>query len=121
MTTDELIDFFGAPISVYTRDEALADGVLVDATAWARECGFRVPVALTAALWALLAEGESGADSARGRARDVLAVAAETVRAMIRRNEEAGPFRVWLDGHEHDLWLAFNPYEGFTIGLPRDF
>lgn len=36
----------------YTRAEALADGVLVDASALARDCGFRFPVALTSAAWA---------------------------------------------------------------------
>lgn len=120
MTTDEMIAFFGAPISVYTREEALADGVLVDVTAWARECGFHVPVALTAALWGLLGEGMSEADSLRGRAHDVLTVAAATVRGMIRRCEESGPFTVRIGGRDHDLWLAFNPHEGFTIGLPHD-
>jgi type I site-specific restriction endonuclease len=30
-----LSDIFGEPISVYTREQALADGVLVDVTAWA--------------------------------------------------------------------------------------
>ena len=38
-------------IQSYTRAEALADGVLVDVTETAREAGFRVPVALTSAVW----------------------------------------------------------------------
>lgn len=37
---------FGAPIHTYSRAQALEDGVLVDATATAREAGFRYPVAL---------------------------------------------------------------------------
>src|SRR5262245_26265153 len=36
----------------YTRAEAIADGVLIDVSAVAREAGFRCPVALTAAAWA---------------------------------------------------------------------
>ncbi|WDK04522.1 DUF6573 family protein [Xanthomonas campestris] len=36
----------------YSRAQAIADGELVDVTATAREAGFRVPVALTAAVWA---------------------------------------------------------------------
>ncbi len=43
--------FFGKVISSYTRREALADGVLVDAGALAQDAGFRWPVALTAGVW----------------------------------------------------------------------
>ena len=42
---------FGAPIHVYTRAQAIADGVLVDVSDTARDAGFRVPVALTRAVW----------------------------------------------------------------------
>lgn len=42
---------FGEPIHRYTRAQALADGVLVDVTETAREAGFLVPVAMTAAAW----------------------------------------------------------------------
>ena len=38
-------------IASYSRTQALADGVLVDATKLAREAGFRYPVALTSAAW----------------------------------------------------------------------
>jgi len=44
--------FFGEVISVYTRAQALADGVLIDAGPMAREVGFRWPVAITAGAWA---------------------------------------------------------------------
>lgn len=44
--------FDGAEIIyAYTRAEALADGVLVDATSTAEEAGFTIPVALTRAAW----------------------------------------------------------------------
>lgn len=36
----------------YSRADAIRDGVLIDVTAAAKEAGFRVPVALTAAVWA---------------------------------------------------------------------
>jgi hypothetical protein len=36
----------------YSRADALADGVLIDVSAVAREAGIRYPVALTAAVWA---------------------------------------------------------------------
>jgi len=39
-------------VHAYTRAQALEDGCLVDVSETAREAGFRVPVALTAAVWA---------------------------------------------------------------------
>jgi hypothetical protein len=39
-------------ISRYTRADAIADGVLIDVSATAREAGIRYPVALTRAVWA---------------------------------------------------------------------
>lgn len=40
-----------SPIHIYTRSQALADGVLVDVSEMAREAGFRVAVALTRSAW----------------------------------------------------------------------
>jgi hypothetical protein len=52
-------DFWGEPIHVYTRAQALKDDVLVDVSEVAREAGFGIPVALTAAVWAdVNAQGE---------------------------------------------------------------
>lgn len=42
---------FGEAIHAYTRAQAIADGLLVDVTETARNAGFRVPVAITAAAW----------------------------------------------------------------------
>lgn len=39
------------PIHRYSRADAIADGVLIDVSAVAREAGIRYPVALTAAVW----------------------------------------------------------------------
>ena len=38
-------------ISVYTRAQAIADGVLVDVSEMAKERGFLFPVAVTSAVW----------------------------------------------------------------------
>ena len=35
----------------YTRAQAIEDGVLIDLTEWAKETGFRYPVACTTAVW----------------------------------------------------------------------
>jgi hypothetical protein len=44
--------FFGEPILVYTRAQAIEDGALIDVSQVAHEAGFRLPVALTTAVWA---------------------------------------------------------------------
>jgi hypothetical protein len=86
--------FFGEVISVYTRAEALADGVLVDAGPMAREAGFRFPVAITAGAWADCIAWDD-ADSGRqthqdqsGRLWDVLFMAAHAARTESRRCTE---------------------------------
>ncbi|MDO8282671.1 MAG: hypothetical protein Q7U10_08665 [Thermodesulfovibrionia bacterium] len=38
-------------ISVYTREQAIEDGFLVDVSTTAKEAGFRYPVAVTRAVW----------------------------------------------------------------------
>ncbi len=44
-------ELFGAPISSYSRAQAIEDGVLVDITEQARQQRFVFPVAMTSALW----------------------------------------------------------------------
>ncbi|ARL50555.1 DUF6573 family protein [Burkholderia pseudomallei] len=44
-------NLFGEPIHVYARAQAIADGNLIDVSDTAREAGFHIPVALTAAAW----------------------------------------------------------------------
>ena len=72
-------------ISRYTRAQALEDGVLVDVTDTAREAGFKVPVALTHAVWVLVepTEAEANVDGqdAQGRLWDLLWVAAWAARS----------------------------------------
>lgn len=77
---------FGKVVDVYTRVQAIADGVLIDVTAEANEAGFKVPVAITAAAWADVVAW-SDEDSARqilqderGRLNDLLWVAVTLAR-----------------------------------------
>jgi len=48
---DEPEPVFGDVVFRYTRAQAIEDGVLVDVTPTARECGFRLPVAVTQGVW----------------------------------------------------------------------
>lgn len=82
-------DVFGKTISSYTRAQAIADGVLVDVSALAQEAGFRIPVAVTSAVWADCVAW-TNADSGKGesgRLWDVLwmgALAAKRARGAQR-------------------------------------
>lgn len=84
-------EFWGEPISVYTRAQALDDGVLVDVSTVAREAGFRYPVAITQALEAVIAsQGEYN-----GRLWDVLWMAS----LAARRGSEQITFSLILPYH----------------------
>lgn len=67
---------FGPVIYRYTRAQAIEDGVLVDLTPWARETGFTIPVACTAAVWNQYVTPPEGTEelgqSERGRGHDLL-------------------------------------------------
>lgn len=105
---------FGAVVFAYTRAQALADGVLIDAGPMAGEAGFRWPVALTVDAWAdCVAWDES--DSERqlhqdqsGRLWDVLFMAAYGARANAERGSELlfELYRVPRDGQATEAELT---------------
>jgi hypothetical protein len=133
--------FFGEVISVYTRAQALADGVLIDAGSMAREAGFRWPVAITAGAWADCVAWDD-ADSERqihqdqsGRLWDVLFMAAYAARANANAKANAGRellfelYRVPRDGEATEseltkLKLLVGPGDAgepvMTILLPNE-
>ena len=66
---------FDPVVSVYTRAQAIEDGILVDVSETAREAGFRIPVAVSRTVWSRLValpEGYRGFQDERGRLWDVL-------------------------------------------------
>lgn len=73
-------DFWdGNIIYSYTRAQAIADGVLVDVSELAKEAGFKVPTAVTCAVWADVIEPSEQAkedfgQSDTGRLWDILMV-----------------------------------------------
>jgi len=88
--TDQLDDL--GLIARYTRADAIADGILVDVSARARELGLRCPVALTQAVWAACVIVPPGvvAQDESGRLHDVLWMLAAGLRGLIavRRIDE---------------------------------
>lgn len=64
-------------IHAYTRAQAIEDGVLVDLSSLAREAGFRWPLAVTQAVWAVVEPGsdlKKEGQSWTGRAWDLLSI-----------------------------------------------
>jgi hypothetical protein len=70
LDTEALLDV----IFAYTRKDAIADGSLVDVSQTAREAGFKIPVALTRAVWSQYVEVPEGVEcqDEQGRLWDVL-------------------------------------------------
>ena len=48
---EDITTIYGNYISVYTRAQAIEDGVLIDVTKMANEAGIKYPVAVTQGLW----------------------------------------------------------------------
>jgi hypothetical protein len=75
----------------YSRAEAIEDGVLVDLTEWAKETGFRIPVACTSTVWhEYIVPPENTralGQSERGRAHDFLWMLYNAIRASKRSGE----------------------------------
>jgi hypothetical protein len=78
MEKSEMEELFGDVMFSYTRADALADGELVDVTEFAKTDGFKIPVALTSALYNRYVVPESGdkefGQSVKGRLHDVLSM-----------------------------------------------
>jgi len=115
-------------IHTYTREQAIADGQLIDVsdTPEAREAGYKVPVCLTVGVHALeqVPETLSGWQDYSGRLWDTLFLAA----AAFKRAEDKTlvPFEVvyLTDSRRRStvtLWLCFSEYEGFTVLLPEEY
>ena len=89
-------EFWGDVIYSYTREQAIADGVLVDVSDMAKEAGFKWPVAVTEAVWALIEEipDSHSFQDVNGRLWDVLWMArlatrrggSETLYSLILHN-----------------------------------
>ena len=125
-------------IHAYTRAEALADGVLVDVTATAKEAGFKVPTAVTASVFNECIEWtEEDARQSRtyqdqaGRLWDVLYLAAVQARSLRARRQNQLLYELRVvprPGHDHPrlrtLKLVIGPGDRAepvaTIMLPNE-
>ena len=123
-TPSSLEEFWGPPISVYTRAQAISDGTLVDLTTatddhgvnLCQNAGFLLPVAITRAAWAETVEcgGEwksegdgdvlhlPGGQSVTGRLWDLLWMLRYAIKSTSRKSLEPVDrvhFSVRVDTH----------------------
>jgi len=76
-----MLELFGEPIYIYTRKQAIEDGVLIDVTETAKEAGFKVPVAVTCTLHEIInTVSKKSYQSFEGRLWDVLYMGALAAR-----------------------------------------
>jgi len=88
-------------ISIYTRGQALEDGVLVDVSEVAREAGIKFPVAVTRAVWSNYVEVPEDvvAQDEIGRLWDILWM----LRCQIRRSQgETLHFQLYVRNHNRE-------------------
>ena len=119
--TMDLQEMFGEPISVYTRAQAIEDGVLADVTGWSREVGFTCSTVMTAKLWGAVEQCPAGQD-VRGRAHDVLWMAALALRRQLKNGGADCLFDVLLRvGRSQKQTLrVVADGDGVTIGFADD-
>lgn len=94
-------------IFAYTRQQAIADGVLVDVTETAREAGFVYPVALTQGAWAecVAVPKDDPCQDEAGRLWDVLSMLRFAVKGGSGRGAEV-PYSLYVQnacGDEPEL------------------
>ncbi|HEL5321650.1 TPA: hypothetical protein UOJ11_001311 [Stenotrophomonas maltophilia] len=100
LTQRRMEEFWGKPISIYTRAQALADGVLVDLTDTARNYGFKIPFSCTEAVWQSLdwpaGHKPGGGQSTAGRVHDVLVIARLAANGAARAGASVADFDVLM-------------------------
>jgi hypothetical protein len=129
MTNDDINTF--DIIHTYSREEALADGVLVDVTELATKAGLRYPVALTQCLWNRLStDGDDELGVVQKLAEGILFLAVRAIRSAPDGDgsviEFPALFGESLVGAEVSIVrMVVGPGDNFepviTIGFPEDF
>ncbi len=118
MTQTEL---FGDPISIYTREQAIEDGELVDVTGTAHEAGLKAETVITRALWSVInidAKKHRTAQSTTGRLWDVVWMVFLAARRSSNLDRVGTYVRL---GRKNEHVIAVIDGDGITIGFPSDF
>lgn len=114
--------FDGAPVIFsYTRAQAIEDGVLIDLTEWARETGFKIPVACTAEVWHRYITSPKGTrelgQSERGRAHDSLWMLFMAIKARSAKQSPSEPGRECNDQLLYEVIFLQTPHRHETVTL----
>ncbi len=83
-------EFWGPPISTYSRAQAIGDGVLVDVSTIAKEAGLSVPTVLTRHVWNECVEVApvlAGEQDEQGRLWDVVYMCGVALRSAVRAGQ----------------------------------
>ena len=103
---DNLTEFYGEPVYVYSRADAISDGFLVDVSQMAKEAGFRCPVAVTRTVWETYVVPDERArlrgQSEQGRLWDILWL----LREAIRTHGKTFLFQVYFIMKEKQIQLV---------------
>lgn len=125
-------------ISAYSREEAIADGQLIDVTNTAKKMGLRFPVALTNNAWSQCVEWsdeKAGATGMGGHWASRLGpLLTEAIRAiLLNKDGDMVTFTIsCIPGigpdtqeHTYELWMTVGPGDNaepvITIMLPEDY
>lgn len=107
----------------YTREQALADGVLIDVTTQAKEAGFKFPVAITAGVLGTLTPPKRSYESFEGRLWDVLMILAFHIKVSTTRGSQID-FTVRIGRKNVQLKSLCHPGDNMepviTILLPNE-
>ena len=88
------IEDFGPVISVYTRQQAIKDGVLIDATPYARMLSIPFHVVLTSAAWTACIDGDHVAEPTSEELRLL-----NVMRVLLRAASHNYDGDIWLKLH----------------------
>ncbi len=122
--------FEGAEIiDIYSRQEAIADGVLVDLSESPQviNAGFKGSFCLSRALFDMLFMDDSPESRTVGeiQLRDICWMASLALSFRKFKGEDCGitPFKYRFSSSQglHTVWLAFVDTEGFTLMFPSDY
>jgi hypothetical protein len=101
-TTPDTPDDENEIIDIYSRRQAITDGVLIDVTVTAKEAGFSCSVALTSAVYERYVRVPEGVEDAdiTGRLWDILTVLRHAARKSIGKPEILFKLSVQVGEHE---------------------
>ena len=127
-------------ISVYSQDQGVEDGFLVNVSELAKEAGFRIPVHITSGVQALceVPHELEGTQDYTGRLWDVLVTSAQAYRvkrARLLREERPEEeiinalrlvefftfFQMPTGMVKERLWMTMTEGVGFTIMQPEEY